>query len=86
MNKIFPSLLNLSALEGTKNTAILAIFRTSALRYTQSISIHPHFNYGELRLSRLNKIYAFSQTLLRGYMRHWIQYGKVRVRVELRPG
>ncbi|KAL3952382.1 hypothetical protein ACCO45_012325 [Purpureocillium lilacinum] len=41
--------------------------------------IHAHvdrrFQYGELRLSRLNKIYAFTRTPLRGYVRHWNQYG-----------
>ena len=38
--------------------------------------IDPRFIYGELRLSRLNKIYRLSQRpLLRGYMSHWHQYG-----------
>jgi hypothetical protein len=38
--------------------------------------IDPRFIYGELRLSRLNKIYFLSQRpLLRGYMSHWHQYG-----------
>ncbi|RLL95028.1 hypothetical protein CFD26_101706 [Aspergillus turcosus] len=36
---------------------------------------NPRFIYGELRLSRLNKIYRFSQRpFLRGYMSHWQQY------------
>ncbi|GKT92453.1 ankyrin domain protein [Colletotrichum tofieldiae] len=33
------------------------------------------FWYGELRLSRLNKIYFFWKTPLRGYMSRWNQYG-----------
>ena len=34
------------------------------------------FVYGELRLSRLNKIYYLSQrSFLRGYMSHWHEYG-----------
>ncbi|OQD68822.1 hypothetical protein PENDEC_c030G01277 [Penicillium decumbens] len=38
--------------------------------------IGPRFIYGELRLSRLNKIYILSQRpFLRGYMAHWHQYG-----------
>ena len=37
--------------------------------------IDPRFHYGELRLSRLNKIYFLSQTPLRNYMSHWNQYG-----------
>ncbi|KJZ71093.1 hypothetical protein HIM_09512 [Hirsutella minnesotensis 3608] len=37
--------------------------------------VDPRFQYGELRLSRLNKIYAFTQTPLRGYVRRWNQYG-----------
>lgn len=37
--------------------------------------IHPRFHYGELRLSRLDKIYFFWKTPLRGYMPHWNQYG-----------
>ncbi|KAF3492116.1 uncharacterized protein GIQ15_01633 [Arthroderma uncinatum] len=37
--------------------------------------INPRFIYGELRLSRLNKIYRLSQRpFLRGYMSHWHQY------------
>lgn len=36
--------------------------------------IDPRFYYGELRLSRLNKIY-FLRTLNCGYMSHWNQYG-----------
>ncbi|KAK4233365.1 subtilisin-like serine protease [Achaetomium macrosporum] len=36
--------------------------------------IDPRFYYGELRLSRLNKIY-FLRTLYRGYMSRWNQYG-----------
>lgn len=37
--------------------------------------IDARFIYGELRLSRLNKIYYLSQRpLLRGYMSHWHQY------------
>lgn len=37
--------------------------------------IHPRFHYGELRLSRLDKIYFFWKTPLRGYMSRWTQYG-----------
>ncbi|KAM6513966.1 hypothetical protein FALCPG4_015152 [Fusarium falciforme] len=38
--------------------------------------IAPRFVYGELRLSRLNKIYRLSQRqLLRGYVLQWDQYG-----------
>ena len=38
--------------------------------------VHGRFKYGELRLSRLNKIYRLSQRpFLRGYMSHWHQYG-----------
>lgn len=38
--------------------------------------IDPRFIYGELRLSRLNKIYFLSQRpFLRGYMSQWHQYG-----------
>lgn len=38
--------------------------------------IDPRFIYGELRLSRLNKIYILSQRpFLRGYVSHWNQYG-----------
>src|SRR3569833_107419 len=33
------------------------------------------FYYGELRLSRLNKIYSLWQTPLRAYKSHWNQYG-----------
>jgi hypothetical protein len=36
--------------------------------------IDDRFKYGELRLSRLNKIYRCS-LLLHGYMTHWNQYG-----------
>jgi hypothetical protein len=37
--------------------------------------IDPRFIYGELRLSRLNKIYMLSKhRLLQGYMPHWNQY------------
>lgn len=35
----------------------------------------PRFRYGELRLSRLNKIYYLWQTPLRGYASSWNQYG-----------
>ncbi|KAJ6437987.1 ubiquitin-conjugating enzyme [Purpureocillium lavendulum] len=44
---------------------------------TEHISTHvdPRFRYGELCLSRLNKIYALTQTPLRGYVRYWNQYG-----------
>ncbi|GIK03992.1 hypothetical protein Aspvir_008067 [Aspergillus viridinutans] len=45
---------------------------------TESIyqRINPRFIYGELRLSRLNKMYRLSQRpFLRGYMSHWHQYG-----------
>jgi hypothetical protein len=39
-------------------------------------NIDRRFIYGELRLSRLNKIYCLSQfPFLRGYMAHWHQYG-----------
>jgi hypothetical protein len=38
--------------------------------------IDARFIYGELRLSRLNKIYRLSQPpFLRGYMLHWQRYG-----------
>jgi hypothetical protein len=37
--------------------------------------IDPRFHYGELRLSRINKIYFLWKTPLRGYMSHWNQYG-----------
>jgi hypothetical protein len=38
--------------------------------------VDARFVYGELRLSRLNKIYRLSQhPFLRGYMSHWHQYG-----------
>lgn len=37
--------------------------------------IDPRFVYGELRLSRLNKIYYLLQTPLRGYRPRWQQYG-----------
>ncbi|KAF6783017.1 hypothetical protein CSOJ01_15939 [Colletotrichum sojae] len=37
--------------------------------------IDPRFHYGELRLSRLNKIYFFWKTPLRGYTSRWNQYG-----------
>ncbi|KAH6986801.1 hypothetical protein EDB80DRAFT_183089 [Ilyonectria destructans] len=37
-------------------------------------NIDPRFHHGELRLSRLNKIYALSQTP-RGYMPRWNRYG-----------
>ncbi|KAF6806713.1 hypothetical protein CPLU01_15876 [Colletotrichum plurivorum] len=37
--------------------------------------IDPRFHYGELRLSRLNKIYLIWKTPLRGYMSRWNQYG-----------
>ncbi|OHE91580.1 hypothetical protein CORC01_13128 [Colletotrichum orchidophilum] len=36
--------------------------------------IHPRFHYGELRLSRLNKIYFCWKTPLYGYMSRWNQY------------
>jgi hypothetical protein len=38
-------------------------------------NIDRRFFYGELRLSRLDKIYYLSQTPLRGYMSRWKQYG-----------
>lgn len=37
--------------------------------------IDPRFYYGELRLSRLNKMYSLWQTPLHNYMSHWNQYG-----------
>lgn len=37
--------------------------------------INQRFRHGELRLSRLNKIYAVYKTPLRGYMARWDQYG-----------
>ncbi|GKZ36200.1 hypothetical protein AbraIFM66950_007196 [Aspergillus brasiliensis] len=37
--------------------------------------IDPRFLHGELRLSRLNKIYGLYQTPLRGYMARWDRYG-----------
>ncbi|KAH7215414.1 hypothetical protein DER44DRAFT_820271 [Fusarium oxysporum] len=36
--------------------------------------IDPRFYHGELRLSRLNKIYRLSRAPLDGYMAHWNQY------------
>ncbi|KAJ0122773.1 hypothetical protein J7T55_003289 [Diaporthe amygdali] len=36
--------------------------------------INPRFHYGELRLSRLDKIYFFWKTPLRGYLPYWSQY------------
>ncbi|KAH7025298.1 uncharacterized protein B0I36DRAFT_417557 [Microdochium trichocladiopsis] len=38
-------------------------------------SIDPRFHYGELRLSRLNKIYFLWKTPLRRYMSRWTRYG-----------
>ncbi|KAH6970503.1 hypothetical protein BKA56DRAFT_678494 [Ilyonectria sp. MPI-CAGE-AT-0026] len=38
-------------------------------------NIDSRFYYGELRLSRLNKIYSLYRTPLRGYMHRWGQYG-----------
>jgi hypothetical protein len=39
-------------------------------------NIDERFKFGELRLSRLNKIYRLSHPLkMRGYMTHWHQYG-----------
>jgi hypothetical protein len=39
-------------------------------------NIHTRFIYGELRLSRLNKIYSLTQPpFLRGYMSQWHRYG-----------
>lgn len=37
--------------------------------------ISPRFHYGELRLSRLSKIYFFWKTPMRNYMTHYNQYG-----------
>lgn len=37
--------------------------------------VHRRFHYGELRLSRLNKIYFLWVTPLRGYRTKWNQYG-----------
>ncbi|KAK1656685.1 hypothetical protein BDP55DRAFT_688225 [Colletotrichum godetiae] len=37
--------------------------------------IDPRFHYGELRLSRLNKIYFFWRKPLGGYTSRWNQYG-----------
>ncbi|KAF6822842.1 hypothetical protein CMUS01_10930 [Colletotrichum musicola] len=37
--------------------------------------IDPRFHYGELRLSRLNKIYLLWKTPFRGYVSRWNQYG-----------
>lgn len=37
--------------------------------------IDPRFYHGELRLSRLNKIYRLWQTPPRGYMSHWNRNG-----------
>ncbi|KAK1691275.1 hypothetical protein BDP55DRAFT_700766 [Colletotrichum godetiae] len=37
--------------------------------------VDKRFYYGELRLSRFNKIYLFRKTPLRGYMPRWNQYG-----------
>ncbi|KAL6406192.1 hypothetical protein AUP68_10360 [Ilyonectria robusta] len=36
--------------------------------------IDPRFHYGELRLSRLSKIYRLRRNLLHGYMPRWNQY------------
>ncbi|VTO83117.1 unnamed protein product, partial [Fusarium graminearum] len=38
-------------------------------------AIDPRFHYGELRLSRLNKIYFYWKTPLSGYASRWNQYG-----------
>lgn len=39
-------------------------------------NVNSRFVYGELRLSRLNKIYRFTQRrFLRGYTAHWHEYG-----------
>ena len=38
-------------------------------------TINKRFWYGELRLSRLNKIYFYSQTPLKGYVSRWNRYG-----------
>ncbi|KAI6777607.1 uncharacterized protein J7T54_002871 [Emericellopsis cladophorae] len=38
-------------------------------------SIDPRFHYGELRLSRLNKIHLLWKAPLRGYASRWNQYG-----------
>lgn len=38
-------------------------------------NIDRRFIHGELRLSRLNKIYALSKTPLRGYTARWDRYG-----------
>lgn len=37
--------------------------------------IDPRFHYGELRLSRINKIHFLWKTPFRGYLSHWNQYG-----------
>ncbi|OAA54618.1 hypothetical protein ISF_08219 [Cordyceps fumosorosea ARSEF 2679] len=37
--------------------------------------IDPRFVHGELRLSRLNKIYALARTPMRGYIARWDRYG-----------
>ncbi|KAK4074615.1 hypothetical protein Purlil1_12944 [Purpureocillium lilacinum] len=37
--------------------------------------IDPRFHYGELRLTRLNKIYILWKTPFRRYMSRWTQYG-----------
>src|SRR5690606_22813919 len=36
--------------------------------------VDPRFHYGELRLSRLNKIYRLKENLLRGYASRWKRY------------
>ncbi|KAM0278414.1 hypothetical protein ACHAQH_005169 [Verticillium albo-atrum] len=38
-------------------------------------AIDPRFHYGELRLSRLNKIHLLWKTPLQGYVSRWTQYG-----------
>lgn len=38
-------------------------------------NVDRRFIHGELRVSRLNKIYALYKTPLRGYVAQWDQYG-----------
>ncbi|KAK1673680.1 hypothetical protein BDP55DRAFT_695371 [Colletotrichum godetiae] len=54
-------------------------WRTAVREFLGTSSVYPwidpRFYYGELRLSRLNKIYFFWKTPFRGYMSRWNQYG-----------
>ncbi|KAJ0297156.1 hypothetical protein Brms1b_013629 [Colletotrichum noveboracense] len=56
-----------------------AAWRVAVGQLLDVSSIYPcidrRFHYGELRLSRLNKIYFFWKRPLRSYMSRWNQYG-----------